>query len=470
MREYWTTRPTPHSGVAPIRIVASLVPLIALALTVACKDALVPELNTPTIPETGVINNPTRAQVAQMAIGVLWGNRNNHTDRIRDMEIIGRDAYNLDGADPRWVEELQAGTLSPGGFGARHWGVYYSNIRIAELALRSLETATSANFSDEELAGARGFINTFKALDLLYIYETHESNGLVTEVGVGVNDLKPILCEGPALTAIADVLDDAAVDLAVPEAAFSFAGVLPEGLAGFDTPATFLEFNRAIKAKVELYRGNYAQVLTELAASFLDPAAPLSLGVYHDFGTGSGDLANPFATGARTLRVHPSVVEDAEADDDRVAAKVGLGDTLIFSADIQSPYIFIGHSSLTSSVPIIRNEELILLRAEANYNLGLTSAAALQAARDDINFIRVNSGGLLPATMPTAADVLTELLKQQRYSLLWESGTRWINARRYDRIGDLALDRDDDVVHLRFPIPESERNARSGNVTCTNTP
>ncbi|NIM60897.1 MAG: RagB/SusD family nutrient uptake outer membrane protein, partial [Acidobacteria bacterium] len=83
-------------------------------------------------------------------------------------------------------------------------------------------------------------------------------------------------------------------------------------------------------------------------------------------------------------------------------------------------------------IPIIRNEELILLRAEINIGMNLISDAA-----DDINFIRVNSGGLDPRTNLDATNILDELLKQRRYSLLFEGGHRWIDMRRYGRLDDL---------------------------------
>ncbi|MGH7449097.1 MAG: RagB/SusD family nutrient uptake outer membrane protein, partial [Longimicrobiales bacterium] len=109
--------------------------------------------------------------------------------------------------------------------------------------------------------------------------------------------------------------------------------------------------------------------------------------------------------------------------------------------------------------PIIRNEELILLRAEANIALG-----NLPAALNDLNFVRVNSGGLRPLLLPLDATV-TELLRQRRYSLLFEGGHRWIDVRRYNRLGDLPLDRPNHQRNAAFPIPEAECLAR-GLETC----
>jgi hypothetical protein len=75
---------------------------------------------------------------------------------------------------------------------------------------------------------------------------------------------------------------------------------------------------------------------------------------------------------------------------------------------------------------------LILLRAEAELGKdGPGSAAALA----DINTVRTNSGNL-PAlgSLGTLDQAITELLYNRRYSLLWEQGATWVDARRYGRI------------------------------------
>ena len=76
-------------------------------------------------------------------------------------------------------------------------------------------------------------------------------------------------------------------------------------------------------------------------------------------------------------------------------------------------------------------------------------------AIDDINLIRVNAGGL-PVTTLTAASpddaFVTELLYNRLYSLMWTQGTRWIDARRYNRISTLPIDRPGDIVHPNMLI------------------
>src|SRR4029077_772755 len=91
------------------------------------------------------------------------------------------------------------------------------------------------------------------------------------------------------------------------------------GYAGFDRTLTFLTFNRALRARVSVYRNDYAGALTALSASFISTSAPLTLGVYHTFTTGPGDSTNNlFDPNARALVAHPSFQTDAQLQIERV--------------------------------------------------------------------------------------------------------------------------------------------------------
>jgi hypothetical protein len=259
------------------------------------------------------------------------------------------------------------------------------------------------------------------------------------------------------------LLDEANTHLGAAGIQFPFQ--LGGGFAGFNTPATFRRFNRALKARVDVYMGNHAAALTSLAASFLDPNASLDLGTYHAFSTASGDVDNAlFDPAGRAILAHPSIVTDAQrkADgslDARVERKVTQLAEPRTVQGVTTDRRFTIYNSPEAPVPIIRNEELILLRAEAN--IGLGTAAGLLAAQDDINLIRSRSGGLPPRTFATAAEALDELLYNRRYSLLFEGGHRWIDARRHGRLGQLPRALPTHTVPSRFPYPESECLARS---------
>ena len=83
----------------------------------------------------------------------------------------------------------------------------------------------------------------------------------------------------------------------------------------------------------------------------------------------------------------------------------------------------------TAAIPYIRNEELILIYAEANMMTG-NSAEAVNA----INIIR-NAAAVGDYTGGTSMDELTdEILFQRRYSLWAEAGHRWVDLRRTGRL------------------------------------
>ena len=123
---------------------------------------------------------------------------------------------------------------------------------------------------------------------------------------------------------------------------------------------------------------------------------------------------------------------------------------------ITAGHVFTIYGSNTSSVPIIRNEELILLRAEARYFTGDQTGAL-----NDINFIRTTSGSLASRGPFTSdSDFVTELLYQRRYSLMFEGGHRWIDARRFGVLASLPKALPTHNIATRFPFPEGECLAR----------
>ena len=262
------------------------------------------------------------------------------------------------------------------------------------------------------------------------------------------------------------LLDEAAAHLSTAGDAFAFQ--LSEGYEGFDDPGTFLMFNRALKARVEAYLGNYPGTVSALQASFLDLDEDFGLGVYHSYGTGSGDVTNGLFQGADPQIVaHPTVWDDAPLKDngdrdDRVLAKVQpLATPKSDPRGVTSDVRFIHYATLSAPTPIIRNEELVLLWAEAQWFTG-NEGPALEA----LNEVRTRSGGLDAAAAPGDDGAFIDLLlEERRWSLLLE-GHRWLDMRRFDRLDELPLDRASDVVPTAFPIPRNECIARDLNVPC----
>ena len=107
------------------------------------------------------------------------------------------------------------------------------------------------------------------------------------------------------------------------------------------------------------------------------------------------------------------------------------------------------YSSNTAPASMQRNEELVLIAAEAN--IGSDNGAAV----DYINAVRQANGLAAYSGGMSDAELEDELLYQRRYSLFGE-GHRWIDLRRYNRLDEIPLDRAGDTVHTQFPRPASE--------------
>jgi hypothetical protein len=178
----------------------------------------------------------------------------------------------------------------------------------------------------------------------------------------------------------------------------------------------------------------------------------LKTGVYHTFSLTGADVANPlFGALNQTAIVrvsHASFVDDAEANDSRID-KVVLRDSPTEASGLVGTHDVWIYQTNVDNVPIIRNEELVLLFAEANM------VASPTAAVDAINVVR-NAAGIgdyAGASTPQALE--DEILFQRRYSLFGE-GHRWVDMRRFDRLGELPNDRATDNVPAAVPIPANE--------------
>ena len=459
-------RPRAASGPRTLRpFHAGLLALAVLAAAGCEGDFFVPDFNNPTLDCTeegggsvcSLPPNPTRAQLATAAVGVHIASRLNSADYVRDLAIIGREGYDLDGADPRFVSEMLQSVLDPGSraFGGDHWYEPYAAIRTANILLRALPDATS--ITDTEKEAVRGYAKTFQALDLLHVINTHDTNGAVIDTDVPIGSLPPIVGRDETLAAISALLDEAAANLNAGGGSFPFA--LTSGFAGFDTPSTFLLFNRALTARAELYRGNFAAALTALNESFYVSCGSFGVGTFYTHSVDAGDVSNEVFEDPLqdpNLRAHPSLDEFAQTQPGGALDQRFLDKIIVVAPKTQqdhtSDLAFTLYESASSSIPIIRNEELILIHAEASIGLGDVGTAAA-----DLNCLRAQVGGLAERNDLNAANVVDELLYNRTFSLILEGGHRWIDYRRLDRLGDLPIDVPGlDVVHPRYPIPRDE--------------
>ena len=452
--------------------------LAAVTLLGGCKDSLVPNLNDPGLDPVVT----TAAQLQSQVTGLLTGDREQHAFQILVLETMGRDAYRIDVADPRYLDQ-PLGQFSPGAFLADFpYNVRYRTIRGAQALFAGVE---GGPFTTAEKEAAKGFAKTMEALQYMALIHSRGTQGLPIHTGGG--GLDPIRCEPAVLTHIATLLNDGNTALGLGGTTFPFS--LPSGFADFNTPPTFRQFNRALAAKNQLYLAfvnsgatgtpdpaALAAAAAALALSFEDAVNPANLtkGVYHAYGTGAGDLAN--ANFDRSvIRVNPKVLAEADAGDARVAAKTQKHPDFLkanASNTVSSDIIFLNITGPTTPLPILRNAELVLIDAEIQWGLG-NYAVALQRS----NFVRQNEGGLAARTeaqlggFGTAAgrlNLLREILKQKRYSLLFESDARLVDHRVYRLFDELGAE---GIISgptpQVIPFPQSEIDARNNQLTCT---
>ena len=451
-------------GIPTMNAYKAIPVLLAIVAMSACETLVVPDLNNPSIEElTG--EGASRVAVVTAAQGLFVRARQGIAGRagyVSEVGIIGRESYNFDAADPRFVTELLRDPLDGGNgaFGGNHWAGRYRGFRDADNVLNAVDALATMDAGDK--GGLRGIAKTLQALDLLLVINTRDDLGAVITVAADpTGDPEPIVDRAAVFARITALLDDAQGDLT--GASFPSDLRLPSGFDGFDTPAGFLTFNRALKARVDVYLGNDLAALTSLGASFIDPTGDMRLGVFYNYGVGSGDQVNDlFDPSELIILAHPSIETDAQLQTDAVTLDQRFVDKIVSVATVgdqgglglSSDLAFNLYTSATTGIPIIRNEELILLRAEANLRLGNFGLAS-----DDLNILRGAAGLVdidLAAMTPTQR--IDELLYNRRYSLLFE-GHRWIDMRRYGRLSDLLL-KSELRVHARFPFPVSECDAR----------
>jgi starch-binding outer membrane protein, SusD/RagB family len=428
--------------------------LLGVLTSAACSF----DLNTnPNSPDP-IGENPSRTELAVAADGLLIAFRTDFADFPLDMGIIGREVLRFDGSDPRFTGELLLGPLDPGSdaFGGDHWADQYTTIRGGNLILAVLPTA--AELTAEEQSATSGYVKTIQALNYLMVLNSHteDSIPIVTDTSVTA-PAAPFQTRTAVFAHVVTLLEEAKAELLAGGAAFPFP--LPSGFTNFDAPATFLLFNRGLRARVAVYTDDFAGALTALAESFVDAVGPLDLGVYMDYGTGAGDLANPLSIDPQQGEnfAHPSLETGAQLQVDGVTLDLRFVSKIVprpisSNNGLTSDLGWIRYPSPGSLIPIVKKEELILLRAEAN--IGLVN---LPGALPDINTVRQTSGNLAAlADLGTPEEALDELLYNKLYSLMFEGAHRWIDARHYGRLGTLPVDRTGDVVFSTLPIPTDE--------------
>lgn len=451
----------------------------------ACGELDIVNTNAPTV-ET-LTQTPTREILARAATGIFSQAFTDLGTEIQFYALYGREGYNLLGNDPRETGEQIRGPADPTG---RHSGIWtgpYAAIRSINTYLAAVPAAAGLN--DQERRASQGFAKTMKA------WHIHRLAIRTGELGIPLDVDQPITAAPApfvsftaALQAASALMDEALADLQNGGPAFPFA--MAPGYVGFGTPATFAQFNRALAAKMLAHRATFvncaacwAQASTAINASFVTTAGlpnSLATGVNYAFSTAPGEPTNPVSEQLTSDRlwVHPSILSGAQtradgSPDRRLTSKVMSAGRSLNLNDLigtHKPVMFNNaanpaNANLASAIPWINNEELLLLRAEIRWHTGNQ-----QGAIDDLNLVRQHAGGLEASTLTAAspaADFITELLYNRVYSLMWQQGTRWLDARRYNRLNTLPVDRPGDTRYTNMIIPAGECDSRGLPSPCT---
>ena len=428
-----------------IKIYSILFLAASLSFTACKKDY--GNLNNATVEDLS--KNASQSELNNLVSGTESGMRNSLNFYLDDVSIIGREAYRFSGSEPRYVLDLlgaNSSTLTGDNFYISFpWAAKYKVVKNCNLLI---QVATNSSLiTDAQKKGYIGFARTIKAYQLLLNLNLTYTNGIRVNVA-DPNHLGPIVDYNTGLAAITSLLDSAKNDLSSATVSFPLAG-----FAGFDDAAGLTKFNRALAARVSLYQKNWQTALDDLGTSFFSLTTNFNTGVYHVFGTGSGDQLNPvFIPQNQTGEVrvaHPSYAADIATGDDRIN-KTSLRTSAAALSGLSSDRDVWLYTSSTAPIGIIRNEELILIYAEANIQLN-NFVEGVKA----INVIRNGHGLGNYAGAVTQPALVNEMLNQRRYSLFFE-GHRWVDLRRYDLLNTLPVDRAGDDVWTLFPLPVTE--------------
>ena len=415
------------------KITMKILPMVLVLVWTGCEELDFPDPNNPT-DDTATIQSLITGAEAQMrsGLGVY----------MRDMLVVGREAYYLEPADPRYTGELLRGPIDGGGFLCyTPWAANYKVISNCQTILNSTEAD----------AGAKGFAQTVNAYSLMRILNLTDTNG--ARINYDGDIEAATASKSEVLVEIESLLNAGYANLTGSDVGDDFSFLLSDGFAGFDTPATFAHFNRGLMARVSVLQDKWSQAQTALTSvdAWMN-GSDHDAGVYHVFSSGANDVDNQMFEdpNAATLKlmVHPSFLTDAHEGDTRVTNNVLVrADTITYDG-LQSYLAPTLYGSTYDPVPMMRAVELQLLQAEVHIGNG-----DYAGAESIMNALRT-AAGAAEYTGTDASNAHDRVLHEKRYSLFLE-GHRLTDMRHYGKTSELPLDRDGDTI-VTFPIPETE--------------
>jgi starch-binding outer membrane protein, SusD/RagB family len=495
--------------------------VILIAAIAGCDESVVPDINAPTqFPKdftglksafTGAAGSAVRSDIATYTL---------------DLTSMARDAAYFTASEPRFVTELTGEQpIANDAFGASAWNSFFTTIKGIDTTQSVLTSLTNDNgqaLSRDTVAALWAQLETLKGLYYIYLADTRDTAGVpINAVGgpTSPTAVVPILCLPSTWAEIVAILDSAADSLnAVPAGTVLISGLVPSGYGLVsDNTTHWRDFTLALRAKAHI---QYAYAIArgstgsdgagaptptspgapdvnqlDSAGADLDTLAAHGLlyddgalnalgdvgadpGVYFQYSTVSGDVQNGLASDAPGYFVLLGAAAQIDTLHDlRFLVKFGRGTLPTTSYDGGAvPASALGSDwqygagtqpdafGLSGVLPIVRNVQLHLLRAEALIGLGEYSQAITI-----INTVRTGAGGLAAeAVAADYTDARDFLLQELLVSLLSESGDHLIAIRNYGLTTELLTTWNPyggDLHTAALPIPLAEASARNNDIT-----
>ncbi|MFL5560408.1 MAG: hypothetical protein ACJ79K_02950 [Gemmatimonadaceae bacterium] len=483
---------------------------IALAAGVAvsaCKDnSTAAPTNAPTV---DAIKNLTRTTLQQLAIGVTAQDRASYatTGLVILPEILARDVYRIDASESRYVIETLGGQADPGSFaGGSGFSGFYTAARAANNALIALRNPPGGVFTAQEVSVSKGFFRTLKAKEFYDVIAQRDSIGIPLQTDAP-QEITPIYCKPYVLNYVAAQLDSAYADLqaaGTTQTPFALPASWGTLIAGrnYRQPANLIRLNRGLKGRVDFYRAMQNRAAPDAAllnaavaeltlalggaAEGAVPAADFDKGIYYQFT--AAEILNPRAdakvsannflrdslTFSTAVGLHNGIDATAPWDptDTRLSKLIPRPDGGLNGNGLATNYTFSFATATTANqvtpIPMLKDVELVLLRAQANAELG---AAGLVKAHADAQSVHA-AYGTNPLPAFTTRDIARRyILREKRLSLLFEGPQRLVDLRAYGYLNATYLppELSTDPFNAAFPIPRAELNARglSNAPACT---
>lgn len=426
----------------------------------ACTLDNIEDPNNPSI--TSVTNNATRGQLQTLVTGLEDMSKSYASTTANAEGTFGREIWYFNYNDPRNLQQWTGMTVTvPDENFYGVGGIYSTPYRAVKQANVLISAAKNTNaVSAEERLTYSGFAKTIQGYQLIVPANAQYENGIRIDVA-DENHPGPFLSYQEALAGIQKILQEGFDELR-QAGNISLPFKLTNGYNGFNTPAGLAQVNRALAARVAIYQKDGQAALNYLKESFLDLNGDLNRGPAHVYGA-PPESYNPFyyVLGAdlRTVPApHPQFVEEAIPGDKRIKDKIFVRETELVNTVGKVPlatrYQDKRWPTNTTPLKFIRNEELVLIYAEANILTG-----NLNEAIRAINIIRQAAEIGDYEGEKTVGALTDELLFQRRYSLWFEpAGHRWVDMRRYNRLDQISTALDGGTIFKQLARPENENN------------